>query len=66
LYATWIATYGSPEFDAVVDSVIAVTDQLGEDLGPSERQRCHDHFETTTRYEWMFWDAAYHQLQWPV
>jgi thiaminase (transcriptional activator TenA) len=66
LYATWIATYGSPEFDAVVDSVIAVTDRLGGDLGPSERRRCLDHFATTTRYEWMFWDAAYTQLQWPV
>ena len=24
------------------------------------------HFATTTRYEWMFWDAAYRQLAWPV
>ena len=66
LYATWIATYGSPEFDAVVDSVIAVTDALGDQLGRGERGRCAAHFATTTRYEWMFWDAAYHQLGWPV
>lgn len=66
LYAEWIATYGSPEFDAVVESVLAVTDGLGADLGPSERRRCHGHFATTTKYEWMFWDAAYRQLDWPV
>ena len=66
LYAQWIASYGSPEFDAVVESVLAVTDGLGDDLGPSERKRCHAHFATTTRYEWMFWDAAYRQLAWPV
>ena len=66
VYAEWIATYGSPEFDAVVESVLAITDRLGEDLGPSERRRCHEHFATTTRYEWMFWDAAYRQLAWPV
>ena len=66
LYAQWIATYSSPEFDAVVESVLAVTDELGDDLGPSERKRCHQHFATTTRYEWMFWDAAYRQLTWPV
>ena len=66
LYAQWIATYGSPEFDAVVESVLAVTDGLGDDLGRSERTRCHEHFATTTRYEWMFWDAAYRQLAWPV
>ena len=66
LYAEWIATYGSPEFDAVVESVLAVTAQLGTDLGEAERRRCHGHFATTTRYEWMFWDAAHRQLTWPV
>lgn len=66
LYAQWIASYGSPEFDQVVKSVLAVTDGLGSDIGPSERTRCHEHFRVTTRYEWMFWDAAYHQLSWPV
>ena len=49
-----------------MESVLAVTDGLGHDLGLSERQRCHEHFATTTRYEWMFWDAAYRQLAWPV
>jgi thiaminase/transcriptional activator TenA len=65
-YATWIATYSSPEFDAVVESVLAVTDTLGADLGTAERQRCLDHFAVTTRYEWMFFDAAWSQLGWPV
>ncbi|MDN5761448.1 MAG: thiaminase II [Microlunatus sp.] len=66
VYAQWIATYGSPEFDAVVESVLAVTDALGTDLAASERRRCQEHFAATTRYEWMFWDAAYHRLGWPV
>lgn len=66
LYAEWIGTYGSPEFDAVVEAVLAVTDALGDDLGPSERRRCHQHFAVTTRYEWMFWDAAHQQLAWPL
>jgi len=64
LYERWMATYGSPEFDAVVESVLAVTDAL--DVGTAERARCHQHFAMTSRYEWMFWDAAYHQLTWPV
>lgn len=64
LYARWIATYGSPEFDAVVDQVIAVTDTL--DVTAAEGARCRHHFATTTRYEWMFWDAAWHRLEWPV
>lgn len=64
VYREWIATYGSPEFDAVVESVLAVTDRL--EMGVAERERCHQHFATTSRYEWMFWDAAYQQLDWPI
>ncbi|HET9873535.1 MAG TPA: thiaminase II [Propionibacteriaceae bacterium] len=66
LYATWIATYGSDEFDQVVEEVLAAADELGADLGRAERLRCHHHFLTTTRYEWMFWDAAHRRLEWPV
>ena len=66
VYRKWIETYGSEEFDTVVESVLAVTDRLGTELGPAERDRCHRHFATTTRYEWMFWDAAYRKLDWPV
>ncbi len=66
VYATWIATYASPEFDAVVEAVLAETDRVGAGLGEAERARCREHFATTTRYEWMFWDAAHHGLGWPV
>ncbi|WP_114559697.1 thiaminase II [Desertihabitans aurantiacus] len=64
LYARWIDTYGSSEFDAVVDQVVAVTDRL--EVSAVEEQRCRTHFTTTTRYEWMFWDAAWRGLVWPV
>lgn len=66
LYREWIAAYGSPEFDATVESVLAVTDRIGADLGPAERSRCRHHFATTARYEWMFWDAAHTRLEWPI
>jgi thiaminase/transcriptional activator TenA len=66
LYKQWIETYGSAEFDAVVQAVLAETDRVGTDLGSTERANCHRHFATTTKYEWMFWDAAYRRLEWPV
>ena len=65
-YATWIATYASPEFDAVVEAVVATADGFGPSTSPAERTRCREHFATTTRYEWMFWDAAWTGLGWPV
>jgi thiaminase (transcriptional activator TenA) len=66
VYKRWIETYASEEFDAVVEAVLATTDRLGVAVGPAERDRCHRHFAVTCRYEWMFWDAAYRRLAWPV
>lgn len=66
LYARWIAMYGGDEFRAVVDAVLALADRVGPTLGDAERARVREHYVTTCRYEWMFWDAAWRQEQWPV
>ncbi|MEJ2889129.1 thiaminase II [Actinomycetospora aeridis] len=66
LYARWIAMYGGEEFQAVVDAVLALTDRVGPPLGDVERGRVREHYVTTCRYEWMFWDAAWRQEDWPV
>lgn len=66
VYQQWIDTYGGEEFTAVVAEVIALTDRIGADLGAAERRRVLDHFITTSRYEWMFWDAGWRQEAWPV
>ncbi|GAA1248709.1 thiaminase II [Kitasatospora nipponensis] len=66
LYARWIATYGDEAFQSVVRRVLELTDRLGEDLSATERRRAVEHFTTTSRYEWMFWDAAWRGERWPV
>ncbi|MFJ1753646.1 thiaminase II [Kitasatospora sp. NPDC088134] len=66
LYAQWIAAYGGEEFQQVVRRVLALTDRLGEELSSTERARVLAHFTTTSRYEWMFWDAAWRGETWPV
>jgi thiaminase (transcriptional activator TenA) len=66
LYARWIAAYGEEAFQAVVRRVLAVTDRVGEELSAAERGRALEHFSTTSRYEWMFWDAAWRAERWPL
>ena len=66
LYAEWIAMYGGEAFQAVVDEVLDLTDRTGAELAPSELAAMRRHFATTSRYEWMFWDAGYRQEAWPV
>jgi thiaminase (transcriptional activator TenA) len=66
LYARWIAMYGSEEFQAVVDSVLELTDRVGVSLSDTETAQLRSHFRRTSTYEWMFWDAGYRRETWPV
>lgn len=66
LYQRWIETYAAEEFAAVVRQVLDVTDRAVEDLPASRRVAIRRHFHTTSRYEWMFWDAAWRQESWAV
>jgi thiaminase/transcriptional activator TenA len=63
-YQRWIDTYGAEEFGVTVREVHAVVDALR--LSADEQDRVRRHFRTTSRYEWMFWDAAYRQERWPL
>jgi thiaminase (transcriptional activator TenA) len=65
-YQRWIDTYGGDEFGSVVQDVLAVTDGLGDILTSGERALGHQHFRTSSRYEWMFWDMGYRKERWPV
>ncbi len=65
-YQRWIDTYAGEEFADTVAEVLAVTDLVGAGLGDADAARAARHFETTARYEWMFWDAAWRQESWPV
>lgn len=65
-YQRWIDTYGGDEFAAIVDQVLALTDRVGGTIPDDERARVRDHFVTTSRYEYMFWDMGYRQERWPV
>jgi thiaminase/transcriptional activator TenA len=49
-----------------VQAVLALTDRVAENLSTSERDSVLRHFQTTARYEWMFWDMGHRQQQWPI
>jgi thiaminase (transcriptional activator TenA) len=66
LYARWIETYGGEEFDRAVWEMLELTDSIGAHLNTPDRQSALDHFVVAARYEWMFWDAAYHRSGWPI
>ena len=66
LYQKWINTYGGEEFGSLVEAVLDLTDRICEDLNSSQKARVREAFVVTSRYEWMFWDAAWRLEGWPV
>ena len=66
LYARWIATYGGEEFGAVVQAVLDLADRLGPTLSDADRAAAAVRFQTTARYEWMFWEMGLTREAWPV
>jgi len=65
-YQRWISTYAGPEYGAVVASVIAEVDRIAPTVSAAERALMSRHFTTTSRYEWMFWQAGFTRESWPV
>lgn len=66
MYARWIETYGGDDFNALVQAVLDTADRACEDLSESRKTAAKQAFVTTSRYEWMFWDAGWKREQWPV
>jgi thiaminase (transcriptional activator TenA) len=65
-YQRWIDTYAGEAFAATVAEVLALADRVGTRLSEAEEARAAQHFVTTARYEWMFWDAAWRREAWPL
>ncbi len=66
LYAEWIRMYASPEYQTLAGGMCGLLDRLADRAGADERARMQEHFITSSRYEWMFWEAALRMEQWPV
>lgn len=66
LYGEWIKMYSSEEFGALATWLIDLLDVLAEQLPDRELDVIAEHFLTTSRFEYMFWDMVYRGDDWPV
>ncbi|MGI8651120.1 MAG: thiaminase II [Rubrobacter sp.] len=66
MYARWIETYGGEDFNALVRAVLDTADRACRDLDGQQKAAAKQAFVTTSRYEWMFWDAGWRRESWPV
>ncbi len=63
-YGDWIGTYGDPEFASATAGAKALVDRLAARAGPDVIARMHAAFLTASRYELLFWDAAWRGENW--
>jgi thiaminase/transcriptional activator TenA len=65
-YGDWIGVYSDESFATQVVQARGIVDRLAASAGDAGRARMRTAFVTASRYEWMFWDAAWRQETWPV
>ena len=63
-YADWLATYASPDFDAVALWLRRRLDTYAISPTSREEARLLDIFRISTCYEWAFWEMAWQREEW--
>lgn len=65
-YRDWLLLYASPEFEAVQTWMREQVDRWTQTAGRDEKRRMEAAFIISSRYEWMFWEMAWNEENWPV
>jgi thiaminase (transcriptional activator TenA) len=65
-YRDWLMLYASPEFAEVQRWMRAKVDVWAMTAGKEEKRRMEESFVISSRYEWMFWEMAWKEEEWPV
>ncbi|MEL6442322.1 MAG: thiaminase II [Cyanobacteria bacterium J06621_8] len=63
-YQKWINTYIDPDFEASVQEIIKITNELASKVTLEEMTMMMQVFYRASEFEWMFWDSAYSLEQW--
>ncbi|GAC1402123.1 MAG: thiaminase II [Ktedonobacteraceae bacterium] len=64
-YVDWLATYASPDFDAVEIWIREHLDARARSISVEDEKKLFAIFLTSTRYEWLFWEMAWRLEEWP-
>jgi len=64
-YQRWIDQYAGEDYGATVRQVLEVMNEEAAGMSPASRRNALRLFETSARYEYMFWDMAWREEQWP-
>jgi thiaminase/transcriptional activator TenA len=66
LYGQWTAFYVAGLLQDSVEAWRGFVDAAALEAGPRELHSMREAFLTSSRYECLFWEAAYNMEGWPV
>jgi len=66
LYSQWTAFYVAGLLENSVAAWRGFVDRAAEKASPQELAAMREAFITSSRYEYLFWQMAYQQEQWPI
>ncbi|HJN86559.1 MAG: thiaminase II [Dehalococcoidia bacterium] len=66
LYSQWTDFYVAGLLQDSVDAWRGFVDAAAREAGAQELDAMREAFLTSSRYEYLFWEMAYRQEQWPV
>ncbi len=65
-YRNWLMLYASPEFAEVQRWMRKKVDEWAKTADKGQQRRMEEAFLISSRYEWMFWEMAWNEEEWPV
>jgi thiaminase/transcriptional activator TenA len=65
-YATWVETYASPEYQQLVGWLRGLFDEAAGEVRGAARHQLQAVFDTSSRWEYLFWEMAWRMEGWPV
>ena len=65
-FKPWIDFYAAHGSEEISESFLGRLDAYAKQAHVAEKARMEDHFLTSCRMEYMFWDMAYNLESWPV
>jgi thiaminase/transcriptional activator TenA len=65
IYQKWIDAYASEGYGKVVQEILDIVDVVAAEATQEQLAQMRKLYRRGCRYEWMFWDSAYHLRKWP-
>lgn len=65
-YKTWIETYSSDEFGSIALWLIKLLDEITIGKSEDELEVLENHFQITSKYEYLFWEMLMSGQDWPL